>query len=117
MVPSRGNGFGFRMDIKVHIDDKQALDYINQTLGIGNVYVNNKTFSVLFTVISRAELLIILSIFSKYNLNTTKFLDFLAFARRRRFPTLTPVGVRARKLKLFYEPCVFFFSFYIYKYI
>lgn len=81
LVPRRGNGFGFRFDIKVHMDDKQVLNYISQTLGIGNVYAYNKTFSAVFTVMSRAELLIILCIFSKYNLNSTKHLNFLAFAQ------------------------------------
>lgn len=81
MVPKRKQGFGFRLDIKLHIDDKDVLNYIKHMLGIGNVYILKSSSSVLFSVISRAELLFIICIFSKYNLNTTKHLNFLAFAK------------------------------------
>lgn len=72
MVPKRKQGFGFRMDIVLHVDDKDVLNYIIKILGIGNVYILKSSSTALFSVISRAELLFIICIFSKYNLNTTK---------------------------------------------
>lgn len=72
MVPFRKQ---FRMDLVLHIDDKDVLNYIKHILGIGNVYIKSSS-SHLFSVISR-ELLFIICIFSKYNLN--KHPNFGAF--------------------------------------
>lgn len=79
MVPKRKQGFGFRMDLVLHIDDKDVLNYIKHILGIAYVYILKSSSSALFSVISRAELLFIICIFSKYNLN--KEPNFLAFGK------------------------------------
>ena len=53
MVPKRNQGFGFRMDLVLHIDDKDVLNYIKHIFpGIG-LYIH-KSSSSAFTVISRA---------------------------------------------------------------
>lgn len=53
MVPKRKQGFGFRMDLVLHIDDKDVLNYIKHILGIAYVYIKSSS-SALFSVISRA---------------------------------------------------------------
>jgi hypothetical protein len=64
--------FQFQFKIKLHIDDLEPLNYIQTTLGIGKVIWINNTSDT-----EKGEIAIILAIFSKYNLNTTKHLNFL----------------------------------------
>lgn len=74
------SGASFRFNIELHIDDIDALKYIKSKLNIGNeiaVYGN----SCKFTVIHRKDINILISIFDKYNLNTTKYLDYLDFKK------------------------------------
>jgi hypothetical protein len=74
------SGASFRFGIELHIDDINALKYIKSKLNIGNeiaVYGN----SCKFTVIHRKDINILISIFDKYNLNTTKYLDYLDFKK------------------------------------
>jgi len=64
----------------LHIDDINTLIYIKSKLNLGNkiaVYGN----SCKFTVIHRKDINILISIFDKYNLNTTKYLDYLDFKK------------------------------------
>ena len=65
--------------ICLHIDDVAALEYIKNTLQIGRVNSYKKHNIATFNISSRKEIEIILAIFSKYNLNTSKHLNFLAF--------------------------------------
>ena len=57
------------------------MDFICSTLGLGTVAVSTPENSVTWRVRNREELEIILAIFSIYNLNSTKHLDFLAFTQ------------------------------------
>lgn len=63
------------------MDDKGALENIHNTLRLGKVTVNQVSGEARFTVNTQREIAVIIAIFSKYNLNTTKHLNFLAFAR------------------------------------
>jgi hypothetical protein len=74
------SGASFRFTIELHIDDLNVLKYIKSKLNLGNeiaVYGN----SCKFTVIHRKDINILISIFDKYNLNTTKYLDYLDFKK------------------------------------
>lgn len=75
------NYFQFAYEIKLHQDDIETLNYIRRTLGIGQVNLLTSDTKANFKVSSQENLIIILAIFSKYNLNTTKHLDFLAFVQ------------------------------------
>ena len=73
-------GASFRFIIELHIDDIDTLKYIKSKLNLGNeiaVYGN----SCKFTVIHRREISKLISVFDKYNLNTTKYLDYLDFKK------------------------------------
>lgn len=74
-----GNSFTFTYSITLHLDDKSTLDFICSTLGLGVVSISKNT--VIWRVRIREELEIILAIFSKYNLNSTKHHNFLAFTQ------------------------------------
>lgn len=50
-------------------------------LGIGTVISSKERFTATFSVVSQSSLRILISIFAKYNLNTTKHLDFLRFSQ------------------------------------
>jgi LAGLIDADG endonuclease len=50
-------------------------------LGIGNIYISKTNPAVTYNVVNKDGILIILAIFAKYNLNTTKHLNFLALAQ------------------------------------
>ena len=70
----------FNFVIELHIDDTFVLESLCQTLGIGSVYSRGKRNSVFFSVAKLSEIAVIIAIFSKYNLNSTKYLDFLDFS-------------------------------------
>ena len=73
-------GASFRFIIELHIDDIDTLKYIKSKLNLGNeiaVYGN----SCKFTVIHRRDISKLISVFDKYNLNTTKYLDYLDFKK------------------------------------
>ena len=75
------NSFAFCFQIFIHIDDLQVLTFIKETLKIGNIVKSpslNPSRANL-RVSSQSELYIILAIFAKYNLNSTKHLNFLSF--------------------------------------
>jgi hypothetical protein len=69
--------FSFMFKITLHQDDEAVLKYINDKLGIGGVrsYKNE----CIFNVTDKEGIALLISIFDKYNLNTTKHLDFLDF--------------------------------------
>ena len=74
----------FRFTIELHIDDKNTLDTIKEKLNIGNdisVYGN----SCKFTVTHPKDICKLLEIFDTYNLNTTKYLDYLDFKEAFKF--------------------------------
>jgi len=68
----------FRFIIELHVDDKDTLNIIKQKLNIGNdiaVYGN----SCKFTVTHPKDIYKLIEILDKYNLNTTKYLDYIDF--------------------------------------
>jgi hypothetical protein len=79
IVKGKGNVFSFNFVIELHLDDIAVLDYIHNTLGFGKISVKSK--GARFTVNTQRDIAAIIAIFSKYGLNTTKHLDFLAFSR------------------------------------
>lgn len=58
--------------------------YIKNTLGIGKVFASADKKVITFKVNTLHEIAILIAIFDKYSLNTTKHLDFLAFAQAYR---------------------------------
>lgn len=98
-----GNTYSFIFQIRLHIDDKDALIFIKDTLQIGTINYNLKDNKVTFRVSSQKEIALIIAIFSQKELelnqisspveqqaptqskfkgcilNTTKYLNFLAF--------------------------------------
>lgn len=81
IVHRKGNTFEFEFSIKLHVDDKAVLEYILSKLNVGVVRVNSHDASVTYKVTNQKQLAVIIDLFSKYNLNTTKHLNFLAFAK------------------------------------
>lgn len=71
--------FKFIFRITLHIDDLACLEFIKNTLQIGNVRVNTKSSEVVYEVSAQHEIETILAIFNKFNLNTIKHLNFIAF--------------------------------------
>jgi len=70
----------FRFLIELHVDDIDALNYIKSKLNLGNdisVYGS----SCKFTVTHPKDIYKLIFIFDKYNLNTTKYLDYLDFKK------------------------------------
>jgi hypothetical protein len=69
--------FSFMFKITLHQDDEAVLKYIKDKLGIGGVRSYKK--ECIFNVTHKEGIALLISIFDKYNLNTTKHLDFLDF--------------------------------------
>lgn len=80
--------FSFR--ISLHVDDVSVLEFIQKTLGFGKVYISDKAS---FVVSNQKELKELIDIFSKYNLNTTKYLNFLDF--RKAFELYTSSKIKS----------------------
>jgi len=69
--------FSFMFKITLHQDDEAVLKYIKDRLGIGGVrFYKNEC---IFNVTDKEGIALLIFIFDKYNLNTTKHLDFLDF--------------------------------------
>lgn len=71
--------FSFKFTIGLHKDDLYALNYIKSKLGIGYVYSYND--SKTFIVTKKEDIQKLISIFDKYTLNTSKYLDFIDFKK------------------------------------
>lgn len=71
------SSFSFMFKIGLHKDDEGVLRYVHSKLAIGNVrlYKND----CIFNITDREGIKLLISIFDKYNLNTTKHLDYLDF--------------------------------------
>lgn len=69
--------FSFIFKIGLHKDDEKVLRHISAKLGVGGVrlYKND----CIFSVTDRKGIILLISIFDKYNLNTSKHLDYLDF--------------------------------------
>jgi len=92
---TKGSQFQFNFEITLHVDDIEVINYIQNSLGIGKVYIKKNRVTAKqvvgppwngggpqpFIVRNLDEIKIILDIFSKNPLNTTKHLNFLDFKR------------------------------------
>lgn len=67
----------FEFKISLHKDDLPALQVIQEKLGIGKIDTYGKMSS--FRVNKHKDLLILLDIFTKFPLNSTKYLNYLDF--------------------------------------
>lgn len=72
-------GFSFRFTIGLHKDELDALNYIKSKLGVGKVYSYKD--SQIFVVTKKEDIILLISIFDNYTLNTTKYLDYLDFKK------------------------------------
>jgi hypothetical protein len=63
--------------ITLHIDDEKVLRYIKDRLGIGRVRIYK--YECIFNVTDQKGIALLITIFDKYNLNTSKYLDYLDF--------------------------------------
>lgn len=73
------NRFSFIFAIRLHKDDLYVLTYIKTKLGIGNVSVSNNECK--FAVTDKAGINKLIYIFEKYNLNSSKYLDYIDFRK------------------------------------
>jgi hypothetical protein len=74
-------GVNFAFTIALHVDDLAVLQFIKDKLGIGTITIKSTGDVCVFTVTNREGLYKLISIFSHYNLNTTKYLDYLDFQK------------------------------------
>lgn len=74
-------GVNFAFAIALHVDDLAVLQFIKVSLGIGSVTIKSTGPVSVFSVTSKEGLYKLISIFDEYNLNTTKYLDYLDFRR------------------------------------
>jgi hypothetical protein len=72
--------FQFKYQIALHVDDIKVLELIQSTLNIGNIKMDSKNSAAVFYVTAKEEIEVIIGIFANFNLNTTKYLNFLSFA-------------------------------------
>ena len=83
IVPSPGknkkitSSFAFMFKISLHRDDEMVLRYISDKLGVGGVRLYKD--ECIFSVTDRKGVASLIDIFDKYNLNTTKYSDYLDF--------------------------------------
>lgn len=71
------NRFSFRFTIGLHIDDISVLQRIKQELQIGTIQISQKECK--YVISDKESVKILLTIFDLFNLNTTKYLDYLDF--------------------------------------
>jgi hypothetical protein len=72
-----GNRFSFYFYIKLHLDDIKVLHYLNYKLELGKVYTHEDTCT--FRINKFEELHKLFNILDIKPLNTTKYLNYLAF--------------------------------------
>lgn len=82
-VNSDGSGvrFGFAFQLGLHFDDIGVLNYIQKTLGFGRVVEVKKESECRFIVSDLGGIEKLIDLFDKFNLNTTKHMDYLAFKK------------------------------------
>lgn len=71
------SSFSFMFKIGLHKDDEKVLRYIEDKLGVGGVRLYKD--ECIYNVTDKNGILLLISIFDKYNLNTSKYLDYLDF--------------------------------------
>ncbi len=73
--------FTFFFQIVLHADDLKVLEYIYKTLNLGSLTTNSKGDECKFVVTKMDELEQIILIFDKYNLNTSKYLNYIEWRK------------------------------------
>lgn len=73
------SSFSFMFKITLHKDDEKVLRYISDKLGIGGVRLYKD--ECIFNITDQKGIALLISIFDKYNLNTSKYLDYLDFKK------------------------------------
>jgi hypothetical protein len=63
--------------IALHKDDEKVLRHISAKLGVGGVRLYKN--ECIFSVTDKKGILLLITIFDNYNLNTSKYLDYLDF--------------------------------------
>lgn len=71
--------YSFLFKIALHIDDMDVLKYIHDKLGIGSVRVYKN--ECIFNVTNKEGIYKLIEIFDKFNLNTTKYFDYIDFKK------------------------------------
>jgi hypothetical protein len=72
----------FRFGIKLHIDDKEALEFIKYRLNCGNIFTHPDLRSASFELNNISDIkTILIPLFDKFPLNGVKYLDYLAFKK------------------------------------
>lgn len=69
----------FVFSIELQSDDLKVLKQIQEKLGIGNIRINKD--KCVFTVTNIEGTYHLISIFDKYNLNSTKYLNYFNFRK------------------------------------
>jgi hypothetical protein len=98
------HSFYFEFEIHLHIDDKNLLDEICYSLGVGKVYASEKRSSCSYVVGNEEGIRVLIDILDKYTLNGIKYLDYVDFRKAfilyfDRIDTLTD-EIRAEILKI-----------------
>lgn len=73
-------GFEFLFRISLHKDDIKVLEFIKSTLNCGRIDTSRNTFVYVISQLNEIETILI-PLFQQFPLNTTKYLDFLAFKK------------------------------------
>jgi hypothetical protein len=97
------SSFVFMFKITLHKDDEKVLRIIKDRLRIGGVRMYKD--ECIFTITKQKEIAILISIFDKFNLNTSKYLDYLDFKEAflfyfNRDPNLNPDSIKDHILGL-----------------
>ena len=72
----------FRFSIKLHIDDKEALEFIKHRLNCGSVFNRTDLRSASFELNKISDIqTILIPLLDKFPLNGVKYLDYLAFKK------------------------------------
>jgi len=96
------SSFVFMFKITLHKDDEKVLRIIKDRLRIGGVRIFKD--ECIFTITKQKEIYILISIFDKFNLNTSKYLDYLDFKEAYflyfdRGPNLNPDSLKDQILR------------------
>jgi LAGLIDADG endonuclease len=75
------HSFYFEFEIHLHIDDQNLLNHICATLGVGRVYLREKSKSCSFIVGNEAGIRGLLTIFDNHQFNGIKYLDYQDFKK------------------------------------
>src|SRR2546423_5427085 len=73
-------GINFAFKIELHVNDMNVLNLIKERLGCGTVTISQTRDSARFAIAGTNDLInVLIPIFEKFSLNTTKYLDYLVF--------------------------------------